>query len=546
MCAVLALAGCGGGGGESAPPPAPPVSPPVVPVVPPAPAAPPKALIVLGSDAGLPTLGQEITLSGAGSTDAVSYAWSIQAKPADSAVMLVSANGATLSFTPDRLGGYVLRLRVTSAAGATSEQDLTVNVSNRMPVAVLDKTSAILLTGGAVSVSGGLSYDEDGDALSYAWSLDSKPADSAAVVDKPNGADLIFSPDRAGNYVLMLKVSDGKRSVTTRFEVKVLSQLAGSTALPFTPLVARYSKALDRVVMVSSAPDALKIVDPFGGVTKTVLLPSGYKAMALSPDGKLAAVLHEGVLTLVDLTAATVVRSSSTGGSQTEVFLTNAGVAFLTGQSGGQWNRPPVTVLDARSGVLTSSGDQIGFGYFYGTMHGVYSSLNNKGFVVSEGLSPVDISYFTVDAASNTVLKAGDSPYHGDYPISAPLFLSNKQDVLFTAAGTFFRTDTLNYVGKLTQTGWIASLSQSSSLETLAIVANSTYPNSTQTYPASYKRYVGELMQFSGDLALPVIDGLPSYGREIFHSSGGSHVALVQTGGALQNAAGLKFYLIYR
>lgn len=533
-CALLALAGCGGGGGSGT-----------------APNGAPKAVAALAAETGTPSLGAEVVLSGAGSSDpesaALSYSWSLQSKPADSNATLAAASGATARFTPDRSGNYVVRLRVTDPAGASSEQDLTVSVTNHQPVAVLDKSALTVLAGGIVTISGGLSYDEDGDALSYSWTLDSKPAASKVALDKPNAADLSLTPDQPGTYSLLLKVSDGKRPVTTRIDVKVLAQLNGSVALPFTPLAARYSKSLDKAVLVSSGPDTLRIVDPFSGLIKSVLLPGSFKALALSANGKLAAVLHEGVVTLVDLETASIVRSSATGGSQTEVMVTDSGLVYLTGQSGGQWLTPSVSTLNARTGAVIADAGAGGFGYFYGVMHGLYSPVNRKGYAVSEGLSPVDISYFTTDAATSAVSGYGDSPYHGDYPIGATLFLSPKEDLVFTSAGTYFRADTLRYAGKLALTGTIAALSQSEQQETLAIaVTYGGYPDYAASYPTVYKRYTGELMQYTGELGFPAIDGQPSYGRSIFHSAGGSHVALVQTGSAVQTASGLKFYLIYR
>jgi hypothetical protein len=532
MCAALALAlaGCGGGGGSDTPP-----------------SVPPKAALALNNDAGTPSIGTEVSLSGAGSSGAVNYSWTLQSKPAGSNVTLATSNAATLKFTPDVGGNYVVRLRVSDAAGASAEQDLSIAITNHAPVAVLDKAALTVLAGGRIAVSGGLSYDEDGDALSYSWTLESKPNNSTVALSAPAVADLNFTPDLPGTYSLLLKVTDGKRPVMTRLDVKVLAQLSGSVALPFVPLTARYSKSLDKAVMVSSGPDVLKIVDPFTGVIKSVLLPASYKALSLSPNGKLAAVLHEGLVTLVDLQTAAIVRTSATDGAQTEVMLTDSGIAYLSGQTGGQWYSPSVLAFNTRTGEAISAAAPTGFGYFYGTVHGVYSALNQKGFSVSEGLSPVDISFFTTDAASNAVTAYGDSPYHGDYPIGASLFLSAKENLVFTAAGTYFRTDTLRYAGKLVLTGVMASLSQSDAQETLAIeVGTGSYPDYAYTYPSVYKRYTGEQIQYAGDLSFPLIDGQASYGRSIFHSGGGSHVAVVQTGGTKQNASGLKFYLIYR
>ncbi len=541
-CAMLSLMACGGGS-DSSPAPAPAPAPVN---------AKPTAVLALAADTGAPSLGAEVAVSGAGSTDpeaaALTYTWALQSKPADSALTLSAVNAPALKFTPDRMGAYVVRLRVADPAGAFAEQDLTVTVANHAPVAVVDKSALTLLSGNAVTASAALSYDQDGDALTYAWSVESKPADAPAGIAQSNGSELVFTPERPGSYILLLKVSDGKRPVVTRLDVKVLAQSAGTVALPFTPLEARYSKSLDQAIMVSSAPNALKIVDPFSGLIKTVLLPAPAKALTLSADGKLGAVLHEGVVSLVDLASATLVQSSSSGGAQTEVFLTNGGVVFLIGQTGGQWVTPAVTTINARTGVqMPAPANGAGHGYFYGVMRGVFSAINNKAFAVSSGLSPTDLTYFTVDPLTSALLSVGDSPYHGDYAIDSPLFLSNKEDLVFTSSGTFFRTDTLAYAGRLGSTGSLISLSQSSAQETLAIAGiNGQYPDYGMTYPTFYKRYTGALMSFGGDLSLPMIGGLPSYGRSVFHSAAGSHVLLVQTGSAASTATGLKFYLMYR
>jgi hypothetical protein len=138
--------------------------------------------------------------------------------------------------------------------------------------------------------------------------------------------------------------------------------------------------------------------------------------------------------------------------------------------------------------------------------------------------------------------------------MGSTLFLSAKEDLVFTSAGTYFSADTLRYAGKLALKGTssysasIVSLSQSSALETLAIEGSYdyAYPSYTWTYPGTYRRYTGAQMQFASELSFPVIDGQPTYGRYIFHSAAGSHVAVVQSGSAQQTASGLQYYLIYR
>jgi hypothetical protein len=495
-----------------------------------------------------------VTLRGTSSSDAdgdaLTYAWTLQSKPAGSSATLSSSNSATVQLTTDVSGSYVVLLRVSDSAGAYSEQTLIVASGNAAPVPVVDKGRITTLAGGATTASAGFSYDDDGDSLSYSWALDARPASSTATVTS-SGPTLNFTPDIPGTYVASVTVSDGKASNTAYVTIKALSSTVTTTSLPFTPLISRYSRGLDRLVTISATPNLLSIVDPFTGALRQIPLPAAVKAMNLSPNGKLAAVLHEGVVSLVDVDSAILVRSSTTGGAQTEAFVSNTGLIYMAGQTNGQWTTPTVAVVNGYTGAdLTATIGQSAGWNFYGTVHGVYSGLKRRAFVVSDGLSPVDIDYFDLDA-NGKVTTIGESPYHGDYAMGAPLFLSANEELLFTSAGTYFRTDNLAYVGKLNR-GGIVSLSHSAGAdEALAIGATGTYgsyPNYgyVYTYEASYQRYTGPLLFPDNDIALPVIGGSQSYGMAIFHSANDNHVAIVQTGSASANAAGLKFYVVAR
>jgi hypothetical protein len=498
-----------------------------------------------------------LTLRGTGSTDAdgdaLTYTWTLESKPAGSAATLSSGAGAVVQLTTDVSGSYQVRLRATDPGGAYSEQVLSIESGNAAPTAQVDKTNMSILTGATATVSAAYSSDADGDALTYAWAIDARPAGSAATIATPNAAQLSYVPDVAGMYVASVTVSDGKSSSLAYVTIRVLSSTVSQVTLPFTPADARYSKGLDRFVAVAANPNALHIVDPYTGTIRSVPLPLPVKAFNLSADGKLAAVLEEGVVSLVDLNAATLLHSSATGGSQTDAFVTNAGVVYMVGQTGGQWVSPAVSVVDGRTGTdLTASLGQVGygFGYFYGTQRGIFAASKNKAFVISNGLSPADISYFTIDPTTGVINKAGDSPYHGDYAMGAPFFLSSDENLLFTSSGNYFKTDTLQYAGKLSMTGFLQSMSHSASANE-AIVLSASYDQSgyypyPAVYQSSYHRFTGPLLFPDTDIALPMIGGQQSYGISIFHSGNDNHVVLVQTGSSNPTATGLKYYLITR
>jgi hypothetical protein len=117
----------------------------------------------------------------------------------------------------------VVRLRVADAQGGSSEQSVTVEVGNYAPVVVLAPARLDAVAGAPVASSAALSYDEEGDALSFHWVLESHPAGSAAAIVAPFGAALAFTPDLAGTYVAAVTVSDGTSSSVGYVTISVVA-----------------------------------------------------------------------------------------------------------------------------------------------------------------------------------------------------------------------------------------------------------------------------------------------------------------------------------
>lgn len=71
-----------------------------------------------------------------------------------------------------------------------------------------------LLAGVKVSLDGSASTDPEGASLTYAWTLTTKPAASAATLVDATQAKPSLTPDVAGEYVVSLTVNDGKLAST--------------------------------------------------------------------------------------------------------------------------------------------------------------------------------------------------------------------------------------------------------------------------------------------------------------------------------------------
>jgi hypothetical protein len=439
-------------------------------------------------------------------------------------------------------------LAVTDAQGNSSQLTATINVGAYAPVAIVDQPQASVLLGGTVHVSAALSYDSNSLPLTYSWSVDARPSGSTAAIAAPTASSLAFQPDVAGTYTISVTVSNGTLSSVASVAIAAFSASSGTVPLSYLPLQVAFSPASGKAVIVSTNPNALHIVDASAATDVSVPLPTGVKNLALSPDGKLAAVLHEGVVSLVDLPSATILKSSLTLGSQTMVQVTNAGLLYLLGQTGGQWVTPGITIEDGKTGNFITPA--VNFNESYGTMSGIYSDVNNKLFVIAGGLSPSEIYDIVLDPSSGNITSSGQAPYWGEYSMFAPFWLSGDQSLLFTAAGTYFSTSNLTYVGTFNLGGSVQSVSHSSALQeavVLPAINGSPYYNATPAqYPASYKRFTGSLLFPAADVPLPLLGGAQSYGIQIFHDSTGKHVMVVQTGTSQVNGNGALYFLIVR
>jgi hypothetical protein len=66
--------------------------------------------------------------------------------------------------------------------------------------------------GSTVTLDGSGSADADGDPLTYLWTLESRPADSQAILSSMTAATPTFTADVAGTYVFSLVVNDGQEN----------------------------------------------------------------------------------------------------------------------------------------------------------------------------------------------------------------------------------------------------------------------------------------------------------------------------------------------
>lgn len=186
-------------------------------------------------------VGTQATLDGGASLDpeggALKYTWTLLHKPFGSAAALTGVQTASPILSTDLSGHYVVGLMVSDGVDYAPTPEEANARFDTVEITALDN-GAPLANAGAdqsaiagqvspVSLSGAASSDPDGDALSYSWSLDVRPALSQAVLTSTDTVDTTFLPDLPGSYVARLMVSDGTATSIDSVYISV-----GSVKLP--------------------------------------------------------------------------------------------------------------------------------------------------------------------------------------------------------------------------------------------------------------------------------------------------------------------------
>src|SRR5512137_247191 len=161
-------------------------------------------------------VGETAVLDGSGSSDVngdrLTYAWSVEARPNGSTAAPVDAGQPVARFVPDVAGDYILGLVVNDGAVSSAVDRVSLTVvavgANRAPVANAGIDQNVP-TGTTVTLDGSASADADGNLITYAWTLDSRPAGSAAAIADATSPRPSLVADKSGTYTISLVVSDG-------------------------------------------------------------------------------------------------------------------------------------------------------------------------------------------------------------------------------------------------------------------------------------------------------------------------------------------------
>ncbi|HET7313185.1 PKD domain-containing protein [Salinisphaera sp.] len=187
---------------------------------------------------------------GAGGDRPDSYQWSFVSRPNGSGAQLTSATSAAPQFTADQAGRYVVQLVIDGKNDCDDQTDrVTVTATapgtNAVPTADAGADQSVGV-GAGVKLSGANSHDPDGDTLSYAWQFVSRPDGSSAKLAGAKTVSPSFKADKAGTYVVGLRVADGK--ATSERDTITVVAAAGGEARPVADAGPDQSVRVDSLV----------------------------------------------------------------------------------------------------------------------------------------------------------------------------------------------------------------------------------------------------------------------------------------------------------
>jgi K319-like protein len=155
--------------------------------------------------------GNTVHLNGSGSTDVdgdpLTFSWAFTSMPAGSTAVLSDPTAVAPTFFADLVGTYVLRLIVNDGTVDSAPSSVSITTQDSPPTANAGPAQTVPV-GALVTLDGSASFDPDGQALTFQWSL-SSPAGSTAVLANPTSVNPTFTADVPGNYVAQLIVKDG-------------------------------------------------------------------------------------------------------------------------------------------------------------------------------------------------------------------------------------------------------------------------------------------------------------------------------------------------
>lgn len=356
--------------------------------------------------------GDTVLLDGSASSDIdgdpLTASWSLLSRPAGSSAALTGATSFNPSFTADRPGTYVVQLIVRDLVAESAPDTVTITTTNAAPVANAGPDQLGVAAGSLIALNGSASTDADGHPLTFAWSLLSKPAGSAAVLSSPTSVSPTFTLDVPGDYVAQLIVNDGfVNSVPDTVLIRSGNRIPIANAGPDQSVTTGATVTLNGGASADPDGDALTFTWSFvsrpAGSTAVILGTGASPTFVADRDGAFLVelIVNDGAADSaadqVIVTATTPNRPPVAGADRYEVAqggtlsVSAPGILSNDTDADGQ-PLTAVLVTTATNGSLTLAAD----GSFVYVPTPTFSGTDTFQYRASDGVATSDIAIVTL------------------------------------------------------------------------------------------------------------------------------------------------------
>ena len=299
--------------------------------------------------------------------------------------------------------------------------------------------------------------------------------------------------------------------------------------LTFGVIDAEYSRALDKIILVSGSPNQLHILDGASGADSPVALPVAPTAVSVSPDGLFAAVGHNAHVSYIDLKAAKLLQTYAVDTQVLDVVLSAGYIYAFPLQD--QWES--IRCVRLSDGALTKSSDVAIYAGTTAKLHPAGKVL----YTADNGLSPATLEEFNV--ANGTPTGGKEYPYFGTYSPCGEVWMSEDGMRIFSRCGSVFRASPevaaqdMTYNGSLSDLQYVQWVDHSSAAAKVAAIPGvRQYNPGTAQSDAEVHLYAYEYLSLDRVIALPQIGANgaahPVHGRFVFFSADGKQLFVLE------------------
>jgi hypothetical protein len=328
----------------------------------------------------------------------------------------------------------------------------------------------------------------------------------------------------------LIKNSDGNTVKT--IPVKVQHFKETKWLISGNVIDAEFSKSLNRLVIVTSEPNELRVCNTADNTMRTLALNKTPKCISISPDGKKAAVGYDGAMSYIDLNSVSEISYNTVAANAFDIVLTDNSWVYVTPWE-DQWCN--ISCYNLQTGQETLS---------QGTLYERTNiKLHPSGkylYTAENGLSPSDIEKY--DIQNGTAKYLYDSPYHGDYPFSGNLWFMEDGTRLISRGKTVLKLSEnkdsdLRYAGSINADGQIISLDHRASINKICAIMSQSYnydpkpSNKISFFEATYLNFEKSITL--PDFSVPDGKGGQKFFKSnakycFFNSDGSNYIVIMQ------------------